>query len=172
MNAARPANTTTVNLFMENLLLFDFGCDEYTGSSAMEYAFIDPSQKHLFAEIIALYRAMGWWGEAPDDPGALERLIGGSHAFLVATDKGALVGMGRALSDRESDAYVQDIAVRADRRREGVGTEIVRRLVARLEDDGLAWIGLVAEPDAIPLYRRLGFSPMPGKVAMLRKRHP
>jgi aralkylamine N-acetyltransferase len=138
----------------------------------MDYAFIAPSDERLFPEIIALYRAMGWWGEAPDDPAAIGRLVRGSHAFLVATDGGAIVGIGRALSDRESDAYVQDIAVRSDRRREGIGTELVRRLVARLEDDGLTWIGLVAEPGAIALYRRLGFSPMPGAVPMLRKRRP
>lgn len=138
----------------------------------MEYAFIDPSHERLFAEIIALYRAMGWWGEAPDDPAAVGRLIRGSHAFLVALDAGAVVGMGRALSDRESDAYVQDVAVRPDHRRRGIATEIARRLVARLEDDGIRWIGIVAEPGAERLYGRLGFSPMPGAVAMLRRRDP
>ena len=138
----------------------------------MDYVFIDTSNERLYPEIIALYRAQGWWGEAPDDPAAVGRLIRGSHAFLAALDAGAVVGIGRALSDRESDAYVQDVAVRADRRRQGIGTEIVRRLVARLEDDGLAWIGLIAEPEAIALYRGLGFAPMPGAVPMLRKGRP
>ena len=138
----------------------------------MEYAFITPSDERLFPEIAALYRAMGWWGDAPDDPAAVGRLIRGSHAFLVALDGGAVVGIGRALSDRESDAYLQDVAVRPDHRRRGIATEIARRLVARLEDDGLRWIGVVAEPEAAALYRRLGFAPMPGAVAMLRKRNP
>ena len=138
----------------------------------IEYVFVEPSSEHLFSEIIALYRSVGWWDDAADGPLSVSRLIGGSHAFLAALDGGAVVGMGRALSDRESDAYVQDVAVRADRRHEGIGGEIVRRLVARLDDDGIGWIGLVAEPGSTALYQREGFGPMPGTVAMVRRRRP
>jgi GNAT superfamily N-acetyltransferase len=138
----------------------------------IEYVFIEPSSEHLFPGIVALYRAMGWWDDAADDPLSVSGLIGGSHAFLAALEGGTVIGVGRALSDRESDAYVQDVAVRADRRRQGIGGEIVRRLVARLEDDGIGWIGLVAEPGATQLYGREGFTPMPGTVAMVRRRQP
>ena len=138
----------------------------------IEYSFIDASTETLFPGLIALYRAVGWWGETPDDLAIVGALVRGSHAFLAAVEDGEVIGMGRALSDRESDAYVQDVAVRADHRRRGIATEIARRLVARLEDDGLHWIGLVAEKEAIALYARLGFAPMPGTVAMLRKRNP
>ena len=138
----------------------------------IEYVFVEPSSEHLFPEIVALYRAMGWWGDAPDDLQSVSRLVGGSHAFLAALDGGEVVGIGRALSDRESDAYIQDVAVRADRRCRGVGGEIVRRLIARLEDDGIGWIGLVAEPGATQLYLHQGFAPMPGTVAMVRRRQP
>jgi aralkylamine N-acetyltransferase len=136
----------------------------------IEYIFVEPSSEHLFPEIVALYRTMGWWGDAPDDLQSVSRLVGGSHAFLVALDRGEVIGIGRALSDRESDAYIQDVAVRADRRRRGVGGEIVKRLIARLEDDGIGWIGLVAEPGATQLYQHQGFTPMPGTVAMVRRR--
>jgi spermidine synthase len=138
----------------------------------VEYLFVEPASERLFPEIVALYRAMGWWGDGPDDLGSVARLVGGSHAFLAALDAGAVIGVGRALSDRESDAYIQDVAVRTDRRRQGIGGEIVRRLVARLEDDGIGWIGLVAEPGATHLYQRQGFEPMPGTVAMVRRRRP
>jgi ribosomal protein S18 acetylase RimI-like enzyme len=136
----------------------------------VEYLFVEPASEALFPEIVALYRAMGWWGDAPDDLASVARLVGGSHAFVAAIDGGAVIGIGRALSDRESDAYIQDVAVRADRRGRGVGGEIVRRLVVRLEDDGIGWVGLVAEPGATHLYQRLGFQPMPGTVAMVRRR--
>jgi len=136
----------------------------------IEYVFVEPSSEHLFAEIVALYRAMGWWGDVPDDLGSVSRLVGGSHAFVAALDDGAVIGVGRALSDRESDAYIQDVAVLTDRRRQGVGGEIVRRLIVRLEDDGIGWIGLVAEPGAKQLYQHQGFAPMPGTVAMVRRR--
>jgi spermidine synthase len=136
----------------------------------VEYVFIDASCGHLFQEIIGLYRAMGWWGESPDDLAIVGSLVRGSHAFVAALDGGEVIGMGRALSDRESDAYIQDVAVRADRRGQGVGGEIVRRLVERLEGDGIGWIGLVAEPGAARIYERLGFAQMLGATPMLRRR--
>ena len=63
-------------------------------------------------EILALYRAGGWWDEDAD-PGLIPALISGSYAFVVAVDKKTLsaVGMGRVLSDGISDAYIQDVVV-------------------------------------------------------------
>jgi len=121
------------------------------------------------AAITALYRAAGWWGDGPDDQGHVARIVAGSHCFALAIDGGAVVGMGRAISDRASDAYVQDIFVRPGHRGRGVATAIVAALARRLEDDGLGWIGLVAEPGSRGLYQRLGFEPMPGAAAMLRR---
>ncbi len=63
-------------------------------------------------EIVALYRAGGWW-EDSFDPAGIPALIRGSFAFVVAADTktGQAVGMGRALSDGVSDAYIQDLVV-------------------------------------------------------------
>ena len=63
-------------------------------------------------EIIALYRAGGWWKDEYD-PAEIPRLISGSFAFVVAAEKrsGRAVGMGRVLSDGVSDAYIQDLVV-------------------------------------------------------------
>jgi hypothetical protein len=40
--------------------------------------------------------------------------------------------------------------------------------VARLEADGIDWIGLIAERKTHPFYRPLGFSPMADAVPMLK----
>ena len=63
-------------------------------------------------EIVALYRAGGWWKDEYD-PAEVPRLISGSFAFVVAADKntGRAVGMGRVISDGVSDAYIQDLVV-------------------------------------------------------------
>ena len=63
-------------------------------------------------EIVALYRACGWWKDEYD-PAEVPRLISGSFAFVVAADKntGRAVGMGRVISDGVSDAYIQDLVV-------------------------------------------------------------
>jgi ribosomal protein S18 acetylase RimI-like enzyme len=127
----------------------------------------DPSPDDL-QRIIDLYRAAGWWGDGPDDPALVSRIIRGSHCFVVARAGEAIVGMGRALSDRASDAWIQDVTVETALRHRGIGTEIVRRIVARLESDGLGWIGLVAENRSHPLYEPLGFTPMTDAMPMIR----
>ena len=133
--------------------------------------FIDSPVRAETGRIVSLYRAEGWWypGEDGDkDAARLSAIVSGSHCFAVAEQDNGIVGMGRAISDRFSDAYIQDVAVRRDCRGQGIGTAIVSALVSRLESDGLGWIGLVAERSTEPFYYRLGFAPMPGATALLK----
>jgi ribosomal protein S18 acetylase RimI-like enzyme len=121
-------------------------------------------------QIMALYRAAGWWEEGSDDAGLVAAIIRNSHCFLAVLEGNRIVAMGRAISDGVSDAYIQDVTVRPDHRDRGIGGKIVRRLVRRLTDDGIGWIGLIAENDSLEFYRRLGFSVMSRAVPMVRKR--
>ena len=93
-----------------------------------------PSAKTL-KEIAGLYQAAGWW-EPGDTPQRICRMVMGSHCFLVARSGGRLKGMGRAISDRTNDGYIQDVFVSPALRGRGLGAEIVRRLALRLRIDG------------------------------------
>ena len=95
-------------------------------------------------------------------------IVAGSHCFVVARREGRIIGMGRAMSDRASDAYIQDVTVLDAFRGRGVGTGIVRELIRRLEEDGIHWIGLIAERGSHPFYESLGFTIMDGAVPLLR----
>ena len=128
---------------------------------------IRPEARHLIG-IAQLYRAQRWWPAAPDHLDIVARIVAGSHCFIVAEAEGAVIGMGRAISDGVSDAYIQDVTVIPDHRRRGIGTRIVSAILDRLTADGLDWIGLIAEGGSAPLYHHLGFSPMAGGVAMRR----
>ena len=128
----------------------------------------DPDAADL-RQIIALYRDAEWWGSGPDDPELVRRIVRGSHCFVVARSGTSIVGMGRAISDGASDAWIQDVTVNLDFRRRGIASEIVRRIVARLESDGLMWIGLVAERNTAPLYGPLGFEGMADALPMRRR---
>lgn len=122
-------------------------------------------------QIIALYRAEGWWYPDADqhkDAFRLSSIISGSHCFAVADMDGRVIAMGRAISDRFSDAYIQDVTVHADYRGRGVGTAIVVALADRLETDGIGWIGLIAADRSAAFYRQIGFSPMPDASPLLR----
>ena len=118
--------------------------------------------------IAGLYRAQGWRQACDDDsPQWIGKLVAGSHCFVVALEGEEIVGMGRAISDGISDAYIQDLTVRSNHRNQGIGGKILRTILERLHADGLRWIGLIAEPGSSNLYRHAGFREMPAAVPML-----
>jgi GNAT superfamily N-acetyltransferase len=120
-------------------------------------------------EIVALYRSAGWWQEERDDPSEIPDLIRGSLVFVVAVDRrsGKAIGMGRAISDGVSDAYIQDLVVLPAYRGRGVGGAILGRILAACRDRGIGWIGLIAEGGSGDFYRRLGFGVDEGDLPMM-----
>ena len=133
---------------------------------------LEPTEDQM-GQIVELYRSQGWW--MAHDEGRekmIPRLIAGSHCFVIATGGGRIVGMGRAISDGISDAYIQDLTVRQDCRNRGIGNMILKVLLERLHDDGIAWIGLIAEPGSKNLYLRAGFSEMSEAIPMLMIEEP
>ncbi|MCX5821290.1 MAG: GNAT family N-acetyltransferase [Deltaproteobacteria bacterium] len=124
-------------------------------------------------QIAGLYRAQEWWQAGDDEsPQLIPRLIAGSHCFVAALEGEDIVGMGRAISDGVSDAYIQDLTVRSDHRNQGIGRRILQTLLERLNADGLHWIGLIAEPGSYGLYRWAGFREMAACVPMLMNQKP
>ena len=128
-------------------------------------------QEDYLFQIRYLYRLAGWWSEPGDTLEKLVRIISGSHCFVAAVQEtGVILGMGRAISDKASDAYIQDVMVRPEVRRQAIASAIMGAIVERLERDGMTWIGLVAKQGTQPFYRGLGFSEIPGAMPMLRKK--
>lgn len=135
----------------------------------LTYTFLIKPSSEQIRDITAMYRAEGWWSQEADDPAMVAGIVAGSHCFLLVTDGAETVGMGRALSDGASDAYIQDVTVKKPFRGRGIGSQIIGKLVERLNADGLEWIGLIAERNSHAFYERLGFNPMPNSVPMLKK---
>ena len=121
-------------------------------------------------QIVELYKSGGWW-EEHYDPGGLDALIRGSFAFAIAVDasSGLAIGMGRAISDGVSDAWLQDIVVLDDYRNRGIGRAIIKKLLEFCQMKGLGWIGLVAEPGSKEFYEPLGFKTLPGEPMVYKK---
>jgi len=118
-------------------------------------------------EIEQMYRVAGWWKEEYD-ASELPGLIRSSFVFIVALDTatGKAVGMGRAISDGISDAYLQDLVVLPEYRNLGVGTRVLNALVETCISRGVTWIALIAAPGTENFYLPNGFSPMTGFVPM------
>jgi spermidine synthase len=81
-----------------------------------------------------------------------------------------MIGMGRAVSDGVSDAYIQDVTVLREYRGLGLGARIVERITGFLRERRIGWIGLIAEPGTQAFYRGLGFEVLEGYSPMLLKK--
>lgn len=134
----------------------------------IEYTFLETPTRMEIARLTELYRQAGWWTDEKDDPSLISDIVYGSHCFLVARQEETIVAMGRAISDRVSDAYIQDVTVDPLFRGRGIGSRMVTEISARLEADGIGWIGLIAERKTHPFYQPLGFAPMADSVPMLK----
>jgi spermidine synthase len=117
--------------------------------------------------IVALYEAGGWWKESENARSVIPRMIRGSFCFMIARNGNEIIGMGRAISDGASDAYVQDVVVLPAFRGRGIGRELVKRLTAFCVERRLEWVGLIAEPGTTAFYEGLGYRPLPGYQPML-----
>ncbi len=120
-------------------------------------------------EVIDLYRRAGWWFDSDEGrPDLLRRLVAGSHCFCIAVERGHVVGIGRAISDGVCDAYIQDVTVRSDFRRRGIGRALVAFMIGILKRGGLNWVGLIATADSRNIYARLGFEAIAGTPMKLK----
>lgn len=114
-----------------------------------------------FEELSMLYRVAPL-GEKPAR--ALQTVFGNSMFVCFAYAGGNLVGAGRVLADGLDCAYIADVAVHPERQGQGLGSEIIRRLVAASR--GHKKIILYANPGTEAFYRGLGFLRMTTAMAI------
>lgn len=121
-------------------------------------------------DLIRLYKEAGWWKLSYDTaPEFLDDIVKDSAVFVGAFLGKKLIGMGRALSDLASDAYIQDVAVLKAYRGRGIGKKIINALIEILKEAGVDWIGLIAEPGTTSFYAELGFGPLKDHVPLIYK---
>jgi ribosomal protein S18 acetylase RimI-like enzyme len=88
---------------------------------------------------------------------ALRRAFEQSQHVAIARDGERVVGTARLLSDGVSNAYLLDVWTMTSYRRQGIATEMVRRLLDEVPGQH---VGLQTD-GAQELYRSLGFEPQP-----------
>lgn len=121
-------------------------------------------------DVVALYKSGGWWEEREKSRTNIPAMIKGSFCCMVVRHEGKVIGMGRVISDGFSDGYIQDIVVKKEYRRQGIGGELVRRLALFCVEQDLEWIGLVAKPNTAKFYERLGFRVLNNYQPMILKK--
>ncbi len=107
------------------------------------------------------------WPNPPSRDKHLALLRGSSHIVLARERDGEpLVGFVAAISDGVLSAYISLLEVRPEYRGKGVGTELVTRLLALVED--LYMVDVMCDVRVRPFYERLGFNATAG-AAIRRK---
>ena len=108
---------------------------------------------------------VGWAN--PPRPEAHLRLLRGSDRVVLAWDEeaGRVVGFICALTDGVLNAYVPQLEVLPDWQGRGIGSELTRRMLARL--GGLYAVDLLCDPSLDPFYAR--FEMLSASGMMLRR---
>jgi predicted N-acetyltransferase YhbS len=99
----------------------------------------------------------GW--PSPPSPETHLRVLRGSQAVVIALDGARVVGFVSAIGDGVLSAYISLLEVRAEYRRQGIGSELIRRVLVQLE--GLN-VDLSCDPELVPFYARFGMQPVGG----------
>jgi ribosomal protein S18 acetylase RimI-like enzyme len=92
-----------------------------------------------------------------DDRRCLGAMLGHANLLCTAWEGERLVGVARSVTDFEFCCYVSDLAVDEAYQRRGIGRELLRQTQARL--GARAKIILLAAPEAVDYYARIGFEP-------------
>ncbi|MCK9223610.1 MAG: GNAT family N-acetyltransferase [Candidatus Muirbacterium halophilum] len=130
--------------------------------------FCDNRDLFCAKDFLGLYIKAGWWGEnSKKDLFYIQNIMENSFPFVGVFDNDKIIGMGRAISDKVSDAYIQDIFVLEQYRGKGLGKKLVNNIINFLQNNEISWIGLIAKPGKTIFYENIGFEKMKDFSPML-----
>ena len=132
---------------------FDVACGDH-GAVTLDIAAGEIPARDELAE---LYEAVGWVAYTRDLD-ALDRALQGSSLVVTARRDGRLVGLARIVSDGATIAYLQDILVRPEEQRRGVGRRLVTAALAPFESVRQKVLLTDDDPGQRAFYESLGFA--------------
>ena len=104
---------------------------------------------------------VGW--PNPPSPMTHYQILANSSAIVLARiADGTVVGFITAVSDQISCAYIPHLEVLPAYQSQGIGSELVRRMLEKLRH--LYMIDLVCDPPLQAFYEQLGMKPVVGMV--------
>lgn len=103
------------------------------------------------------------WPNPPAPETHLRILQGSTHIWLAVNDgTGNVVGFITAISDGVSAAYIPHLEVIPDYKQQGIGSELVKRMLETLKN--IYMVDLICDADVQPFYARLGMRPYTGMI--------
>lgn len=108
-------------------------------------------------DLSALYDSVGW-SAYTKSVADLTQLIEGARHHLSAWDQGQLIGLVRVVDDGLYIAYIQDILVKPEYHRKGIGTELTKRMLDTLSYARQVILTTEDAPDTKAFYHSMGFA--------------
>lgn len=107
------------------------------------------------------------WPNGPS-PETHLKILEGSDEVVLAVDgqSDRAIGFITAITDKVITAFIPHLEVLPEFKGQGIGSELVRRMLKRLER--FYAIDLMCDPDVQPFYEKLGLKPYSG---MLRRNY-
>ena len=96
------------------------------------------------------------WQKRVEDQKRCERMIRGASRNIAAFDGERIVGFARALFDGASNGYISAVAVASGKQRQGIGRELVNRLMDVAEPEKITWV-LRAGRGSERFWEKMGF---------------
>jgi ribosomal protein S18 acetylase RimI-like enzyme len=95
------------------------------------------------------------WPNPPSPETHLRLLQGSSHVVLALDERTAdVVGFATAISDGVLSAYIPLLEVLPEYQHQGIGQELMRRMIAALRS--LYMVDLLCDPELQPFYEQTG----------------
>ena len=120
---------------------------------------IKPYSQYHEAEILPLYKAVGW-SNYYEHPEMVAGAYQNSLCILASYDVEKLVGIIRAVGDGHSILFIQDILVYPEYQRRGIGTGLIRALLERYPHVYQIELATDNTEKTVSFYKSLGFRPM------------
>lgn len=103
--------------------------------------------------VLTLYRAAEW--SSANKPDQLHRGLSNSDAIVTAWKDSELIGLANAISDGHLVVYYPHVVVHPNYQGNGIGREMMRRLMLHYED--FHQHSILADKDAVGFFERCGF---------------
>ena len=123
----------------------------------VDYSFelpIEPEQLQI------LFRQTGWAENRSIE--GIRTMLEGTAIVLGAWEDDRLIGFARTITDGSYRGLIDDVVVEESRRGQGIGTELMQRLLKRLTEIGVEEIFLRCGREEVTFYQRHGFKKTKG----------
>jgi len=112
------------------------------------------------AELSRMYQEAGWI-ENPNLERMQKAIEYQSVWFVARNEEGALLGIGRIITDYIRYAFIVDVIVAQSFQGKGIGTSLMEAILSKCQSIGIDSINLWPSKGKVRFYERFGFYALP-----------